>query len=131
MKIEKKYFSIREVSQKLDIKEHVIRHWDSVDPKTNKLRIANLSIRTKGGTRFFNKIHIKKLFNLKNLLKENGKRIYSLDIASKIISTNKFVINSIDSDNFRSSNSEIFDQTNKYAKIRLISNNLKKLINLK
>ena len=35
---EKKYYSIREVSQMLDIKEHVIRHWDSIDPKTNKIK---------------------------------------------------------------------------------------------
>tara|TARA_B100000965_G_C19482982_1_gene709462 strand:+ start:764 stop:997 length:234 start_codon:yes stop_codon:yes gene_type:complete len=72
---EKKYYSIREVSQMLDIKEHVIRHWDSIDPKTNKLRIEDLSIRTKGGTRFFNKSHIKRISNLKNILKENGKEI--------------------------------------------------------
>ena len=89
MKSEKKYYSIREVSKLLNIKEHVIRHWDSIDPKTNKLRIDNLSIRTKGGTRFFNKSHIKKLSTLQNLLKENGKRNYSLDLASKIISQDK------------------------------------------
>ena len=35
----KKYLNIREVSKLLDIKEHVIRYWDSVDPKTNKLRV--------------------------------------------------------------------------------------------
>ena len=61
MKSEKKYYSIREVSQMLDIKPHVIRHWDSIDPKTNKIRIENLSIRTNGGTRYFNKSHIKKI----------------------------------------------------------------------
>ena len=46
----KQYYNISEVSKILNLKEHVIRHWDSVDPKTNKLRIEGLSIRTKGGT---------------------------------------------------------------------------------
>jgi len=35
----KRYLSIKEVSKLLDIKEHVIRYWDSIDPSTNKLRI--------------------------------------------------------------------------------------------
>lgn len=136
MKSDKKYYSIREVSRMLGIKEHVIRHWDSLDPKTNKLRIQDLSIRTKGGTRFFNKSHIKKILNLKNILKENGKRNYSLDLASKIISNDK---------NFRkNSNIEFVEHKeearidknfadsldfNKYfLKIRSITNNLKKLV---
>ena len=57
----KQYYNISEVSKILNLKEHVIRHWDSVNPKTNKLRIEGLSIRTKGGTRDFNQTHIKKL----------------------------------------------------------------------
>ena len=123
MNPEKKYYSIREVSEMLDIKEHVIRHWDSIDPKTNKLRIEDLSLRTKGGTRFFNKNHIKKIIKLKNILKEDGKRIYSLDLASKIIKNEKYrkekqVNFSEDSLNLK----------NKLHKIQSITNNLKKLI---
>ena len=35
--INKQYYNIKEVSKLLNLKEHVIRHWDSVDPKTKKL----------------------------------------------------------------------------------------------
>ena len=85
----KQYYNISEVSKILNLKEHVIRHWDSVDPKTNKLRIEGLSIRTKGGTRYFNQTHIKKLSNIKNILFEEGKHNYSLDLVNKIISSKK------------------------------------------
>jgi len=85
----KQYYNISEVSKILNLKEHVIRHWDSIDPKTNKLRIEGLSIRTKGGTRYFNHNHIKKLSNIKNILFEEGKHNYSLDLVNKIISSKK------------------------------------------
>tara|TARA_B100000965_G_C18899120_1_gene459492 strand:+ start:54 stop:437 length:384 start_codon:yes stop_codon:yes gene_type:complete len=89
MQKNKQYYNIKEVSNILDLKEHVIRHWDSIDPKTNKLRIEGLSIRTKGGTRYFNQNHIKKLSNIKNILFEEGKHNYSLDLVKKIISSKK------------------------------------------
>ena len=131
MKIEKKYYSISEVSKLLGIKEHVIRHWDSVDPKTNKIRIENLSIRTKGGTRFFSKHHIKKISNLNDLLKDNGKRNYSLDLASKML----FLKNDKKNLNTPSKNyTEIYDNlltSEKLNKLNLIRNNLKSLINKK
>ena len=128
MKSEKKYYSIREVSQMLDIKPHVIRHWDSIDPKTNKIRIENLSIRTNGGTRYFNKSHIKKINNLQNILKENGKRNYSLNLASKIISQNKNTKNQITDSDFdpRVSNSKINEEIK--PKIRLITHKLRDLL---
>ena len=85
----KQYYNISEVSKILNLKEHVIRHWDSVDPKTNKLRIEGLSIRTKGGTRYFNQTHIKKISNIKNILFEEGRHNYSLDLVNKIISSKK------------------------------------------
>ena len=85
----KQYYNISEVSKILNLKEHVIRHWDSVDPKTNKIRIEGLSIRTKGGTRYFNQTHIKKLSNIKNILFEEGRHNYSLDLVNKIISSKK------------------------------------------
>ena len=85
----KQYYNISEVSKILNLKEHVIRHWDSVDPKTNKLRIEGLSIRTKGGTRYFNQTHIKKLSNIKNILFEEGRHNYSLDLVNKIFSSKK------------------------------------------
>ena len=89
---EKQYKNISEVSKLLSIKEHVIRHWDSIDPKTNEMRFEGLSTRTKGGTRYFNKENIKKLELLKNLLfNDQGKRDkYSLDLASKIITSSRY-----------------------------------------
>tara|TARA_B100001029_G_C14801777_1_gene307522 strand:+ start:30 stop:383 length:354 start_codon:yes stop_codon:yes gene_type:complete len=93
----KQYYNIKEVSKLLNLKEHVIRHWDSIDPKTKKLRVQGLSTRSKGGTRHFNKENIKKLNNLKNVLFENGQHNYSLQLADKIISktrkNNKLSIN--------------------------------------
>jgi len=87
--IEKQYKNIKEVSKLLNIKEHVIRYWDSVDPKTDKIRIQGLSTRNRGGIRYFNRDNINKLEQLKALLFENGKHNYSLDLANKILSSKK------------------------------------------
>ena len=124
MKVDKKYYSIKEVSNMLDIKEHVIRHWDSKDPKTNELRIENLSKRTKGGTRFFSKSHIKRIKDLKKLLKIGGKRLHSLNLAQKIISDKKLINNSLED------KKSVFSKqdTQRFDKIRVITNNLKFLI---
>ena len=86
---QKQYKNIKEVSKLLNIKEHVIRYWDSIDPKTEKIRIQGLSTRNRGGTRYFNRDNINKLEQLKNLLFENGKHNYSLDLANKILSSKK------------------------------------------
>ena len=83
--IEKQYKNIKEVSKILNLKEHVIRYWDSIDPKTEKIRIQGLSTRNRSGTRYFNKGNINKLEQLKSVLFENGKHIYSLDLANKIV----------------------------------------------
>ena len=87
--IEKQYKNIKEVSKLLNIKEHVIRYWDSIDPKTDKIRIQGLSTRNRGGIRYFNKDNINKLEQLKDVLFENGKHNYSLDLANKILSSKK------------------------------------------
>ena len=81
----KKYLNIREVSKLLEIKEHVIRYWDSIDPKTNKLRVEGISTKSNGGTRYFNRQNIGKLRSLKNLLYDNGSHNHSLSIANKIL----------------------------------------------
>ena len=86
---EKQYKNIKEVSKLLNIKEHVIRYWDSIDPKTDKIRIQGLSTRNRGGIRYFNKDNINKLQQLKAVLFENGKHNYSLDLANKILSSKK------------------------------------------
>ena len=87
--IEKQYKNIKEVSKLLNIKEHVIRYWDSIDPKKDKIRIHGLSTRSRGGIRYFNKDNINKLDQLKAVLFENGKHNYSLDLANKILSSKK------------------------------------------
>tara|TARA_B100001540_G_C15656509_1_gene573532 strand:- start:478 stop:858 length:381 start_codon:yes stop_codon:yes gene_type:complete len=125
MQKNKQYYNIREVSKILDLKEHVIRHWDSVDPKTDKLRIEGLSIRTKGGTRIFNQSHIKKLLNVKNILYEEGRPNYSLDLVNKIISSKKHARNEGDL-SFNNKNLPV-DFKNQ-VKLKKIIKNLKSLI---
>ena len=85
--INKKYLNISEVSQMLQLEEHKIRYWDSIDPKTNKYRIEGISTKSKGGTRYFNKENIKKLQNLKNILYDGNKHIYSVKLAQRILSS--------------------------------------------
>jgi Predicted transcriptional regulators len=111
----KQYYNIKEVSKLLNLKEHVIRHWDSIDPKTKKLRVQGLSTRSKGGTRYFNKENIKKLNNLKNVLFENGQHNYSLQLADKIISKKR-------------KNNKISINQPKFNELSNIINNLKKAL---
>ncbi len=84
----KKYLNISEVSKMLQIEEHKIRYWDSLDPKTNKLRISGISTKSKGGTRYFNKENIKKLQSLKNILYEGNNHNNSIKLADKILTSN-------------------------------------------
>ena len=84
----RKYLNISEVSKLLQIEEHKIRYWDSVDPKTNKYRIEGISTKSKGGTRYFNKENIKKLQKLKKILYEGDNQNYSIKLAEKILNSN-------------------------------------------
>ena len=86
--VSKKYLNISEVSKMLQIEEHKIRYWDSVDPKTNKYRIDGISTKSKGGTRYFNKENIKKLQKLKKILHEGDNQNYSIKLAEKILNSN-------------------------------------------
>ena len=86
--INKKYLNISEVSKLLQIEEHKIRYWDSVDPKTNKYRIDGISTKSKGGTRYFNKENIKKLERLKNILYDGNSHNYSIKLAEKLLNSN-------------------------------------------
>ena len=122
----KQYYNISEVSKILNLKEHVIRHWDSLDPKTNKLRIEGLSIRTKGGTRYFNQTHIKKLSNIKNILFEEGRHNYSLDLVNKIISSKKLEKQFYDNLTTSSPNQDK-DKSNNSQKLIKILNKLRQL----
>ena len=124
----KQYYNISEVSKILNLKEHVIRHWDSLDPKTNKLRIEGLSIRTKGGTRYFNQTHIKKLSNIKNILFEEGKHNISLDLVNKIMSSKKLHKNNTSEGDFAFKDKNLHTDFKTQIKLKKIINNLKSLI---
>ena len=128
MQKNKQYYNIREVSKILNLKEHVIRHWDSLDPKTNKLRIEGLSIRTKGGTRYFNQSHIKKLSNIKNILFEEGKHNYSLDLVNKIMSSKKLYKYTSTEGDFVFKDKNLKTDLKNQIKLKKIINNLKSLI---
>ena len=127
MEKNKQYFNIKEVSNILNLKEHVIRHWDSIDPKTKRLRIEGLSLRTKGGTRYFNKNHINKLSIIKNILFEEGKHNYSLDLVKKIISSKKLEKQFSDETN-TSDNQKNIQSMHNTEKLKNIIKNLKILI---
>ena len=86
--ISKKYLNISEVSKLLQIEEHKIRYWDSIDPKTKKYRIDGISTKSKGGTRYFNRDNIKKLQKLKNILYDGKNQNYSIKLADKILNSN-------------------------------------------
>ena len=85
--INKKYLNISEVSKMLQIEEHKIRYWDSIDPKTNKYRVEGISTKSKGGTRYFNKDNIKKLQKLKNILYDGDSQNHSIKLAGKILTS--------------------------------------------
>jgi len=85
--VNKKYLNISEVSKILQIEEHKIRYWDSLDPKTNRYRIEGISTKSKGGTRYFNKENIKKLQKLKNILYDGDIQNYSIKLAEKILTS--------------------------------------------
>ena len=86
--INKKYLNISEVSKMLQIEEHKIRYWDSLDPKTRKYRVEGISTKSKGGTRYFNKENIKKLEKLKNILYDGDNHNYSIKLAGRILNSN-------------------------------------------
>ena len=112
--IEKKYLNISEVSKLLQIEEHKIRYWDSIDPKTKKRRIEGLSTKSKGGTRYFSKQNIKKLNKLKNILYDGNKHNYSIKLADQILSSNT---NSNLKKNDKNSDFYNFDNVEKFEQI--------------
>ena len=121
--INKKYLNISEVSKMLQIEEHKIRYWDSIDPKTNKFRVEGISTKSKGGTRYFNKENIKKLVKLKSILYDGNNHNYSIKLAEKILSSN-----------YTSSNNkhEIYPNkqyVNNIEKIEQILNKMRLLLN--
>jgi len=108
---DKTYKSISEVSHLLKINKHVIRYWDS--------RFAGISTRLgEKKRRFFSTKNIQKLYELKKILHKDGKSVYSIGLANKLINKKKFL-----KDNFNKSESNI-----NINKLDEISKNLKKII---
>ena len=126
--INKKYLNISEVSKILQIEEHKIRYWDSIDPKTKKYRIEGISTKSKGGTRYFNKENIKKLKILKNILYDGNNHNYSIKLADKILSSNTKLDNQKRlniTNNLNLNNIEKIDQILNKMRILLKNNDIK------
>ena len=76
----KQYYSISEVSKMLNIKEHIIRYWDT------KLKIDDICIRLeKSKRRQFNDLNIKKLKEVQNIIKNDDKHNTVLNLTKKIL----------------------------------------------
>ena len=112
--VNKNYIPISEVSEILNIKQHVIRYWDS--------QFEGVSTRLGDRKRrFFSPKNIKKLQTLKKLLHTDGKSHYSLVMAKKIIEDNIIV------KKINISTDPIQNKTD-INKLINISENLKKLV---
>lgn len=112
-----KYKSITEVSRLLNIKTHVIRYWDS--------KFDGISTRLSSKKqRFFNSENIKKLKELKEILYQNGKHNYSLDLANKIVSK-KIIKNSVNPNKIAASN---FPLSSNIESLKQIRQNLRDLL---
>ena len=120
--VNKKYLNISEVSKILQIEEHKIRYWDSLDPKTNRYRIEGISTKSKGGTRYFNKENIKKLQKLKNILYDGDIQNYSIKLAEKILTSKSK--STIEKDKTNAG----FQDLNNVEKIEQILNKMKILL---
>ena len=121
--INKKYLNISEVSKMLQIEEHKIRYWDSINPKTNKFRVEGISTKSKGGTRYFNKENIKKLVKLKSILYDGNNHNYSIKLADKILSSN------YKSSNNKDENYSNIQHVDNIEKIEQILNKMRLLLN--
>ena len=111
---DKKYKSISEVSELLNINKHVIRYWDT--------KFDGISTRlSENKRRFFSAENIKNLQEIKNILYQNGRHNYSFDLAKIIVS-----------DKSKKNEVPIINKTEKakpsIVKLQEISNNLKELL---
>tara|TARA_B100000686_G_C16294223_1_gene715179 strand:- start:190 stop:534 length:345 start_codon:yes stop_codon:yes gene_type:complete len=111
---QKNYKSISEVSELLNLEQHVIRYWDS--------KFKGVSTRfNKRKRRFFSPVNINKLKTLKNLLHTDGKSHHSIETVKKILEDYKINTN-------KDSPSKDLKDNKKITKLMKVSSNLKKLI---
>tara|TARA_B110000263_G_scaffold248710_1_gene264279 strand:- start:1239 stop:1592 length:354 start_codon:yes stop_codon:yes gene_type:complete len=112
----KRYRTISEVSNLLNINQHVIRYWDA--------KFDGISVRLKDNKqRLFNIDNINKIKQLKNILYENGKNNYPLSMAKKLIE--KENQKTVNFDNSKVTQHQLFD----INELKNISSNLKKILN--
>ena len=121
MYLNKKYLNISEVSKMLQIEEHKIRYWDSIDPKTKKYRIEGISTKSNGGTRYFNKENIRRLQKLKNILYDGNNHNYSIKLAQKILYSNP-------KSNIRNDQNQVKNNNLNIEKIEQILNKMRILL---
>ena len=119
--LNKKYLNISEVSKMLQIEEHKIRYWDSIDPKTKKYRIEGISTKSNGGTRYFNKENIRRLQKLKNILYDGNNHNYSIKLAQKILYSNP-------KSNIRNDQNQVKNNNLNIEKIEQILNKMRILL---
>ena len=120
---DKKYKSIREVSEILDLNMHIIRYWDS--------KFSGISTRLNNNTRrFFNNENIRLLKDLKSTLYNDGKQIYSLDLAKKIIENRNISTKQIKVTTSNLEKTTSLSKDLNIDKLKKISDNLKKLLNI-
>ena len=112
----KKYLSISQVSKVVGLEEHTIRYWDSVDPKTKKLRVEGISTKSKLGTRYFNRENVNKLQKLKSLVYNNGEQNKILKLADKFIHSKKNTEKIYNNINFNN-NYDVSEKTKKIGQI--------------
>ena len=106
---DKFYKTITEVSEHLQINNHVISYWYS--------KFTGISTRLGNKKRrFFNDDNISKIKSIKDTLYKDGKSLYSLDLTNKLISKKGKLIN-----NLKNSKNVNVDE------LVEISNNLKKI----
>ena len=124
LKLEKKYISIDEASKILNLNKHVIRYWDS--------KFDGISTRLENKKqRFFNIENINKINDIKNVIYKDGKHIYSLDIAEKILKFKKndeILINKNNNIDFEKLSSNNRNYHINIRALKEIRENLKKLI---
>ena len=124
MILKKTYYSISEVSKKLNIPEHTIRSWYSKIPDLSKRNDMDKR-NNKDKSRFFNSKQIEKLSKLNEILKKND----SITLAYEILTKNNNKVRQINLPvSLEKKNDSNLNQL-KVDKIRVISNNLKSLIN--
>ena len=108
----KRYRTISEISDLLNINQHVIRYWDA--------KFDGISIRLKDNKqRLFNDVNINKIREIKSILYDGGKNNYPLSMAKKLLKKDNNKINNL---------KDLHEKTINIDELRIVSLNLKKIL---